>query len=795
MDDFGNQTSQFGTTITTSTNTTTATSVFDASQYAFFGEDVGEEVELGGLDDEEDDDDHDLPVAEADEEEFLFDKQQGGVIRSASDMEDLATTFSKLNKVVNDPRAMGIIGDGRSRENSSAAEWVQEEDFPSWLDQQILDTESLSDGKLWSSQSLSSTAALPELMHMQRTSSYPGKQQPQPPQQPRPHHQLQHYASEPILIPNSARTSYPPPGVRSPQASPNNHYASGGPQIGLPSHNLSPLSNSPIQVAALHQGSPYGGHMHRFPPGMSVNNQPPPNQWVNQPNLYQGDRPNLMNNMFQNGSVPPPQFMGQQQHRPNHMVQPQSYGGHGMPSQLFNPQFSPSPSLLNKMEPMHGMGDIRERPRSAQRGRQMVQFRSMYMTSYELEGILRMQLAATHSNDPYVDDYYHQACLARKSTGAKLKHHFCPTHLRDLPPHARANNEPHAFLQVEALGRVPFSSIRRPRPLLEVDLPNSSGSSNTEQKVSEKPLEQEPMLAARVAIEDALCLLLDVDDIDRFLDFNQMQDCTQLRLKRRSLLEGLATSLHLVDPFSVTGIAPQDDLVFLRIVSLPKGRKLLGKYIKLLFPYPDLMRIVCMAIFRHLRFLFGVLPSDTGLSAATDNLVKIITICVHRMDLGSLSACLAAVVCSQEKPPLRPIGSPAGDGASTLLKSILDRATQVLTDPHTASNYNMKNRSLWQASFDEFFSLLTKHCINKYDSITQALVIQSQSNAAVSGPEALKAIGREMPVELLHSSLPHTNELQKKDLQDFVSRSMPMAGHSSHDGRSGGQLNSESVLS
>lgn len=51
-----------------------------------------------------------------------------------------------------------------------------------------------------------------------------------------------------------------------------------------------------------------------------------------------------------------------------------------------------------------------------------------------IENILRMQLAATHGNDPYVDDYYHQACLAKNSSGAKLRHHFCPTHLRDLPP-------------------------------------------------------------------------------------------------------------------------------------------------------------------------------------------------------------------------------------------------------------------------------------------------------------------------------------------------------------------------
>ena len=30
-----------------------------------------------------------------------------------------------------------------------------------------------------------------------------------------------------------------------------------------------------------------------------------------------------------------------------------------------------------------------------------------------------------------------------------------------------------------------------------------------------KPLDQEPQLAARIVIEDCMCLLLDVDDIDR----------------------------------------------------------------------------------------------------------------------------------------------------------------------------------------------------------------------------------------------------------------------------------------
>ncbi|EOY13796.1 Uncharacterized protein TCM_032442 [Theobroma cacao] len=501
----------------------------------------------------------------------------------------------------------------------------------------------------------------------------------------------------------------------------------------------------------------------------------------------------------QNGLIPPqlmPQLQSHQQSL-RHLVQPSFGLLSGIRSQLFNPHLSPSSPLMNKFEAMLGLRDLRDqRPNSAQRSRQnprfsqqgfdsgglksdigWPQFRSKYMSTDEIEGILRMQLAATHSNDPYVDDYYHQACLARNYAGAKLRHHFCPTHLRDLPPRARANTEPHAFLQVDALGRVPFSSIRRPRPLLEVDPPNSSAVSNNEQKVSDMPLEQEPMLVAKVTIEDGLCLLLDVDDIDRFLQFNQLQDGgAQLRQRRQVLLEGLAASLQLVDPHGKNGhtdeLAHKDDFVFLRIVSLPKGRKLLARYLQLLFPSGELMQVVCMAICHHLRFLFGGLPSDPGAAETTNNLAMVVSSCVHGMDLRALSVCLAAAVCSSEQPPLRPVGSPAGDGASLILKSVLDRATKLMIDFRAADNYNMTNQSLWKASFDEFFNLLTKYCVNKFDTVMQSLRMQVKPNMAIGKSDATRAFKREMPVDLLHACLPHINAQQKKLIWDLSQRSM-----------------------
>ncbi|KAG5001080.1 hypothetical protein JHK87_022152 [Glycine soja] len=286
---------------------------------------------------------------------------------------------------------------------------------------------------------------------------------------------------------------------------------------------------------------------------------------------------------------------------------------------------------------------------------------SKYMTSDEIESILRMQLAVTHCNDPYVDDYYHSACLAKKM-GAKLKNSFCPTQIKEHPPRVHSNTDSHGFLQVDSLGRVSFLAIRQLRALLEV-------------------------------------------------------------------------------------------------VSIPKGRKLLAKYLQLLVPGSELMRIVCMAIFHHLRLLFGGLPSDLAAAETTSDLAKVVCQCVQGMDLGALGACLAAVVCSSEQPPLHPLGSTPGDDASRIIVSVLERTTELFTDPHGAGSY------------------------------------EGTPNVSAIGSDASKAISREMPAKLLRASLPHTNDHQRKLLLDFAQRSVPVVGFNSYTGSSSGLVNSETVLS
>ncbi|KAL1197533.1 PAT1-like protein 1 [Cardamine amara subsp. amara] len=755
--------------------------LFDASQYEFFGQNL-DELELGGLDD----DAHVLGHAD-DDEYHLFDKGEGTGLGSLSDMDDLATTFAKLNRVVSGPKHPGVIGDrgsgSFSRESSSATDWTHDAELSSWMDEQD------QEAKRWSSQPQSSAHSKP----LYRTSSYP-EQQPQ----------LQHYNSEPIILPESTFTSFPPPGSRSPQASPGNLHRTpslpGGTQLNYSAP--SPLSNSPFHLSGLSHGPHYGGNnLSRYAScGPTLGNMVQPH-WVTDPGLLHGDHSGLLHSLVQQQHQQLPPRNGLMSQHLLALQQRQSYAQlAALQSQLYSSYPSPSRKVP------FGVGEVREhKHKSSHRSRKNrgisqqasdaasqksesgLQFRSKYMTSEEIESILKMQHSHSHSNDPYVNDYYHQAKLFKKSTGSKAISHFYPAQLKDHQPRSRNSSEQHPQVHVDALGKITLPSVRRPHALLEVDSSPGINDGSGDHKGSGKHLEQEPLVAARVTIEDALGVLIDIVDIDRTLQFTRPQDGgAQIKRKRQILLEGLATALQLADPFSKTGqksgLTAKDDVVFLRIATLPKGRKMLKKYIQLIVPGTEIARVVCMAIFRHLRFLFGGLPSDTLAAETISNLAKAVTVCVQAMDLRALSACLAAVVCSSEQPPLRPIGSSAGDSASVVLISLLERAAEVVVAPRVM--HGNSNDGLWRASFDEFFNLLTKYCRSKYETIRS----QNQGSAA----DVLElAIKREMPAELLRASLRHTNDDQRNYLLNFGHKPSAISESASH--ARGGQINSESV--
>lgn len=127
-----------------------------------------------------------------------------------------------------------------------------------------------------------------------------------------------------------------------------------------------------------------------------------------------------------------------------------------------------------------------------------------------------------------------------------------------------------------------------------------------------RPLEQEPMLAARIMVEDCMLLLCDVEDIDRMFAATSAAAAAhaagmplgphtpgplspafaQALLQRRSaLLGGIAASFRLPDAPTLAaageeGAAAAGDGVFVRILALPKGRSLITKTLKLMFTAP-----------------------------------------------------------------------------------------------------------------------------------------------------------------------------------------------------------------
>lgn len=95
------------------------------------------------------------------------------------------------------------------------------------------------------------------------------------------------------------------------------------------------------------------------------------------------------------------------------------------------------------------------------------------------------------------------------------------TAVRELAPTEKLSADQVAFVHLDGLGRVPFSNIRRPRPLLElgggpgVAEEGAEAGPGAPARSRRRRLDQEPLLAARIMIEDCMSLILDVQDIDQ----------------------------------------------------------------------------------------------------------------------------------------------------------------------------------------------------------------------------------------------------------------------------------------
>ncbi|KAG2439603.1 hypothetical protein HXX76_004955 [Chlamydomonas incerta] len=193
----------------------------------------------------------------------------------------------------------------------------------------------------------------------------------------------------------------------------------------------------------------------------------------------------------------------------------------------------------------------------------------VWMRPEDVEYVVRSMLYSVANGVPYVEDYYYQAFVHKHvsqptrqqlSPGAfPMAAPFVPEALRELSEDAMAHIarlDPSArakFVEgLTGLGKIVLSNIRTPKVLMDLSdsaAPGAGGKAKEADggeagaKAPTRPLEQEPLLAARIMIEDVMNLLLDVDDIDRLATHMAALAQAQQRAAAAAALDrGVATS-------------------------------------------------------------------------------------------------------------------------------------------------------------------------------------------------------------------------------------------------------------
>ncbi|KAL0039498.1 hypothetical protein WJX79_010600 [Trebouxia sp. C0005] len=456
-----------------------------------------------------------------------------------------------------------------------------------------------------------------------------------------------------------------------------------------------------------------------------------------------------------------------------------------MPGPRFpqRPHMGHMPGFLPQMGgsgPYGGRGHYMP-PDSHQPFRNRLATGSHYMDPEEIDSILRIQWKCLHGGSPYVEDYYYLAYLDKhKQRHSRL---FAPNELRELAPTERTGSDSVSYVKLEGLGKIPFSNIRRPKPLMDVEPApaptkpeQGGGEEDGEPSKPLRPLEQEPLLAARIMIEDCMCLLLDVDDIDRMFIMagGYREDEMQLQQRRSLLMEGFAASLRLPDTSMLSTAQPSpasdsklesSDGVFLRLMALPKGRVMLARALRLLHPSPQAearsigvgpvrsppLRLA-WALLRNLRVLFTL----GGLRAAPGAASK----------LGDDKAALERQELERLLPLSHPRASPGSQSpewVADLLVAVLQRAGELgLNQMAVVATDGLSGAEglAWRASFNAFFQVISGH---------MAALAELYKHATAQGiHEAADYTRGIVPVNVIRATLPHANEAQRDNMRRYL---------------------------
>ena len=410
------------------------------------------------------------------------------------------------------------------------------------------------------------------------------------------------------------------------------------------------------------------------------------------------------------------------------------------------------------------------------------------MTSDEIEQILRIQWAATHPMDrsAYEHDYYYQNWLSVTNKN-KLREPFAPETLREVAPQAKEARAPTAFVTLEGLGRVPFSNIRAPKPIVDMKgdgaAKGAAGRDESDGALgSGRRLEQEPLLAARIMIEDGMCLLLDVDDIDRQVEEGIAAEAPAAMSRRRDfLLEGLAGTIRLPAAPVLTPQARKrgdSDAVFESLIALHKGRVMLAKLLPRLRPGCAAAASLTWAVMRHAPAMLvagekaaaaaaaaagTAVDGDDSAAVLAREAVAALASLPHNATASAIEALADAVVARGGESPS--LASTAGPGASlaSLITAVLEQGARLGI---LGADYDSSPE--WSDCFTALFGVMDAHLSVLERFVAAVKSGDKKAAAAARAAAGDPAGGLDLPRDLLRACVPHCSAEQRDVIRNRI---------------------------
>jgi len=350
------------------------------------------------------------------------------------------------------------------------------------------------------------------------------------------------------------------------------------------------------------------------------------------------------------------------------------------------------------------------------------------MTAQEIDSIIRMQQMLHYLRPQFVDDYYFLVKTAGSREAVGPHRPVCDN---SLDPREEKRMEKRAKQEdpfKNVLGRIPSHSVRAPRPLVSLDANKEPElPTNLDKKTTENVLNIRAYRRLLLRIEDAWGTLLCIEDLDILAQDPKAQNKKYLNKdymieKRKELAITLFKQLGIArttppppsEPSSQF-FATEQDKPFISIFTTAKGRKLLGRVLRVMYPQQILLFI--LACCRNLSTIVHT-PKD---AQDDENLSRAFAVVMHIVNMlqpTQILMCLHSMVTHHDESKLiRAIKSKIG---AAVIWGFLKRAYTDRRDPS------------FMQSFDPLFAALSNKLVRSLSRLFNSQITQGYSNDARS---------------------------------------------------------------